>query len=178
MKKPVKRLRRATKKPKPKPKRTAPQPKRKATKKPTTLQLLREITKITVDNSRAINEMRALFSKRSKPERGAARSPVANPRARPSSKAKLTRAEAVAKAREYVLGPILKDFRQGKIGEEDVAQMEERRADLIADTVREMLTGPRPPAKCTDCDKLSTTVMSGEPYCSAHARDHKQDYQG
>ncbi len=89
---------------------------------------------------------------------------------------RISRADARKLARERVLGAVLRDFREGKIDEGDVEQMEERRAELIDQAEREILRGPAPTPKCNDCERPSTTVMNGEPYCGTHAKLYKQEY--
>lgn len=90
----------------------------------------------------------------------------------------LTHAQMVARAREAVLGPMLKDLRDGKIDQEDVDFWAERRAEDIAAHVAAQKRGQLPPPRCADCIKPSTAIKGGVPYCTAHAAQHTEGLPG
>lgn len=87
---------------------------------------------------------------------------------------KLTHAEMRKRAVEAILGPMLVDVKAGKMDPEDLAFWEERRAEDIQAHIEGQKRPPRIPS-CDDCERPSTTVMAGRPYCTEHARRYKQE---
>lgn len=92
-----------------------------------------------------------------------------------TSPAKLTHSEMRKRAIAAILGPMLADVKAGKMDPEDLEFWEDRRGEQIQEHIEAQRRGAKPPPPCSQCDEPSTTVMAGEPYCTRHAREHRQE---
>ena len=88
---------------------------------------------------------------------------------------KLTAKQMRERAEAAILGPMLADVRAGKMDPDALDFWRERRGEAIEQHIEDQKRTPRIPKCSDDCDRASTTVMAGKPYCTEHARLYKQE---
>lgn len=91
----------------------------------------------------------------------------------------MTRAELIREATAAVCGPIIEDYRKGRLdgvegisADEKLREMIQRRQPAINDYIREKLAAKKT-VVCAECGCPATTHMGGADYCDAHAQNHR-----